>query len=43
MAFAGLALVMAPTVALYALLQQHLAKGITVGGPEGVSPAAEGK
>lgn len=35
MAFAGLVLIMAPTMAVYAFLQQHLTKGITVGALKG--------
>ena len=31
MAFAGLVLIMAPTMLVYAFLQQYLTKGITVG------------
>jgi len=35
MAFAGLVLIMAPTLVVYAFLQQHLTKGITVGALKG--------
>ena len=35
MAFAGLVLMMAPTMAVYVLLQKHLIKGITVGAVKG--------
>lgn len=35
MAFAGLVLVMAPTMLVYVFLQQHLTKGITVGALKG--------
>ncbi|MBI2301037.1 MAG: carbohydrate ABC transporter permease [Armatimonadetes bacterium] len=35
MAFAGLVLVMLPALAVYALLQQHLTKGITLGALKG--------
>jgi len=35
MAFAGLALMMLPTMIVYVLLQRHLTKGITVGAMKG--------
>ena len=35
MAFAGLVLIMAPTMLIYVFLQQHLTKGITVGALKG--------
>jgi ABC-type glycerol-3-phosphate transport system permease component len=35
MAFAGLVLVMLPTLLVYSLLQKHLSKGITMGALKG--------
>jgi ABC-type glycerol-3-phosphate transport system permease component len=35
MAFAGLTLMMLPTMMVYALLQRHLTKGITLGALKG--------
>jgi ABC-type glycerol-3-phosphate transport system permease component len=35
MAFAGLVLMMMPTLLVYSVLQQHLTKGITVGALKG--------
>jgi ABC-type glycerol-3-phosphate transport system permease component len=35
MAFAGLVLMMMPTLVVYVLLQKHLVKGITVGALKG--------